>query len=318
MARVCHYGRGRSLLHDVAEIHDCNAVAQTFHRHDVVRNEQVRNRHAALKRAQQTQDFLTDRGVKRRGRFVKYDKLRAGDQRPRNTHSLLFACRQFDRKTIQILRPETHSLQHRGYHAEPGAGRCIALQGERLLDGLPHCPARVQRGERILKHHLQARPQRLEFPLRQSRNVGALEANTPARWLNQAKQTPADRRLSRSAFPDEPESLSPADLKADPIDSTDIVLALKVEALDQPFDGNQGICHRTIFEDVSIVAAALMARKSAAAISLRVTAWRGANSTSRTDPISTIRPSCRTATRLQYWATIPSSRVARTWAAPLW
>ena len=44
---------------------------------------------------------------------------------------------------------------------------------------------------------------------------------------------------------------------------------------------------------------ALMAPKSAAAISLRVTAWRGANSTSRTDPISTTRPSCRTATRLQ-------------------
>src|SRR5437879_6891654 len=121
----------------------------------------------------------------------------------------------------------------------------------------------------------------------------------PARWLNQAEQTPADRRLARSAFPDEPESLPPSDLKTDPIDSTDIVLAPKIEALDQPFDGYQGICHGTIFENVLVVGAALTARKSAAAISLRVTAWRGANSTSRTDPISTIRPSSRTATRWQ-------------------
>src|ERR1700755_2416876 len=234
----------------MAEIHDCNAVAQTFHCHDVVRNEQVRYRHAALKRAQQAQDFLTDRGIKRRGRFVEYDKLRAGDQRPRNTHSLLFACRQFDRKTIQVLRPETHSLQYLDYHDGPGAGRCIALQGERLLDGLPHCPARVQGGERILEHHLHARPQRLELPVREARDVGALEANTPARWLNEAEQTAADRRLARSAFPDEPESLTPSDLKADPIDSTDIVLALEIEALDQPFDGYQGICHRTIFKEV--------------------------------------------------------------------
>src|SRR5258707_15105845 len=121
----------------------------------------------------------------------------------------------------------------------------------------------------------------------------------PARWLDQAEQTPADRRLARSAFPDKPERLSPPDLKADSIYSADIVLALEVEALDQPFDSHQWICHRTILEDVLVVAAALTARKSAAAISLPVTAWRGVNSTSRTDPISTLRPSCRTATRLQ-------------------
>src|SRR5205807_10439359 len=104
--------------------------------------------------------------------------------------------------------------------------------------------------ERILEHLLRPRPQRVGFPCRGARDVGALEANTPARWLNQAEQTPADRRLARSACPDEPESLSPPDLKAEPIDRTDIVLALEVEAFGEPFDGYQGICHRTIIEDV--------------------------------------------------------------------
>jgi hypothetical protein len=119
-----------------------------------------------------------------------------------------------------------------------------------------------------LEHHLQTRPQRLEFPFRESRDVGAIEANTPARWFNEAEQTPTDRRLARSAFPDEPKSLSPPDLKADPIDGADIVSSLKVEALDQTFNDQQGICHRTIFGNVLVIPAALMARKSAAAISL--------------------------------------------------
>jgi hypothetical protein len=41
-------------------------------------------------------------------------------------------------------------------------------------------------------------------------------------------------------------------------------------ALNQPFDGLEAIRHQTIFEDV---AANMTARKSAAAINLRITAW---------------------------------------------
>src|ERR1700751_3595630 len=175
----------------------------------------------------------------------------------------------------------------------------MALQGERLLNGLSHCPARVQGAEWILEHHLQARSQRLEFANGEPRDVGALEANTPSRWFNEAAPTSTDRRLARSTFPNEPESPSPPNLKADPIDSTDIVLSLKVKSLDQAFDTHNGICHRTIFSDMLVLAAALTTRKSAAAISLRVTAWRGASSTSRIGPVSTIRPSFRTTTRSQ-------------------
>src|SRR5687767_6440904 len=60
--------------------------------------------------------------------------------------------------------------------------------------------ARVEGGERILKDHLDPRPQWAEFGLRKTGNVASLEQDATAVTVHQFDQKPPKRRLAGAAF----------------------------------------------------------------------------------------------------------------------
>jgi len=123
----------------------------------------------------------------------------------------------------------------------------------------------------------------------------------------------------RVRFPhDEPESLSPADSKLIPLVATDVILALEVKCLTALSTATRGSCHRTIFEDVLVVAAALTARKSAAAISSTSNGVARVDSNISNRTLFRISDLRQTATRVAIWGDDSEfRRVARTCGA-LW
>ena len=73
------------------------------------------------------------------------------------------------------------------------------VDDERFPHNLPHAHARVKRGKRILKHHLQVPAVRFEGARFQRREIGAFEEDLAGRRLTSAD---FKRALASAGYPD--------------------------------------------------------------------------------------------------------------------
>ena len=71
---------------------------------------------------------------------------------------------------------------------------------DRLTDDIAHAQARVQARIRVLKHHLGFAAQRLQSPLRQRRDVLAIEADRSGGRVDQPEDQTPDRTLAGARF----------------------------------------------------------------------------------------------------------------------
>ena len=97
-----------------------------------------------------------------------------------------------------------------------------AVHPERLADRATDRVARVERGERVLEHHLHPPPQRPQLRLAQVRDVGALEQDAAAGRLVQPEHRASDGRLSAPRLADEPDGLAALDRERDAVDRLDV------------------------------------------------------------------------------------------------
>src|SRR5206468_9238986 len=123
----------------------------------------------------------------------------------RQADALALAARELVRIAVVVLGAEADALQQL---LDPGphllATARLTKGPDRVPHDLPHAPARVQRGVRILEDHLHLAPHRVHRPAAEVRDVPPVEADDPAGRLEQPQQTAAERGLAAPRLPDEP------------------------------------------------------------------------------------------------------------------
>ena len=94
---------------------------------------------------------------------------------------------------MRVAFDETGTEAHRRHqlaHARIAFGtRADELKRlQRLADDLPDRHARIQRGIRVLKDHLQMTPRAAQLALRQMRQIASTKDHLPARRLSQTQE----------------------------------------------------------------------------------------------------------------------------------
>ena len=88
MLRAPKQRASRGELHDPAEIHHGDTVADMFDHREIVRDEKVRQVELALEIDEQVDNLSLDRNIEGRHRLVADDELRPRSKRPRDSKAL--------------------------------------------------------------------------------------------------------------------------------------------------------------------------------------------------------------------------------------
>ena len=207
--RVEHLPRRR--LHDVAEVHDRDAVRDLTNDREIMGDEQVGDPELLLEVLEQVEDLRLDRHVERGDRLVAHDQLGAQRNGPGDPDPLALAARELVRVAVVVLRVEAdalHQLLDRGTHP---ARRRDALDLERRADDAADRVARVQRVVRILEDHLRLAANRCQRLRREPRDLLALDLDPAAGRTDEHEHRSCGRRLARPALAHQPERLARPD-----------------------------------------------------------------------------------------------------------
>ena len=131
------------------------------HHRKIVRDEYVCEAEPVAQRLEQVHDLRLDRDVERGYRLVADDEVRLRRERTRNADALALTAGEFVRETIQHAWIEANDpKQLGGLLAAFGGVLRKPVHQHRLRHSFADCHPRIERGERILEHHLHAAAQR--------------------------------------------------------------------------------------------------------------------------------------------------------------
>ena len=186
----------RRRLGDQTQVHDRDVVCDVADDGEVVRDEKKPQLELARERDQEIRDLRLCRRVQRRQGLVEDDDRRARCERPCDGDALPLAPGELVRLAARRACREPNLLEELR-----DAGRSLRARGEtehreRVADLLADPAPRIQRGERVLEHHLQPRElvgsrapgKRLHLP--------PLEADRPGERSHHADGSACERRLA--------------------------------------------------------------------------------------------------------------------------
>ncbi len=211
--------RGKDLparrhFHDLAEIHDRNAMGHVLDDREIVADEQQREAELALQILQQIDDLRLDRNVERGNRLVAHDQLGFGRERARNADALTLAAGEFVGPAVQRLARQAHGVHQRcDANLEILRGFGEAEIADRLGQDVAHAHARVEARERILEHHLHAAAHLAHRARRSVVDTLAVEDDLARSNLEQPQNGAADRRLAAAGLADQRQRLAARDLE---------------------------------------------------------------------------------------------------------
>ena len=122
----------------------------------------------------------------------------------------------FPARTITFVRHAQSLSNAGGVTMEHGAIPLTELghrQAQRLADDLHDPLARVERGERVLEHHLHLPAERLELPAACRCDVVAAERDAPAGGIDQAHDRAGQRRLAAARLAHQADGLPLGDVQ---------------------------------------------------------------------------------------------------------
>ena len=147
----------RRHLDDLAEIHDGNAMRHVLDNSQIVADEEQREAELPLQILQQVDDLRLDGDVERRDRLVAHDQFGFRGKGPGDADALALAAREFVRPAAQRVARQAHGVhQRRNLRLEFGSRFGEAEIADRLGQDIADAHARIEAGERILEHHLDA------------------------------------------------------------------------------------------------------------------------------------------------------------------
>ena len=211
----------RSLLHDLAGVHDPDAVTHLGDHGEVVTDEQHRGVELLAEQLHKVEHFGLDGRVEGGGRLVQDQQGRFRGQRHGDDDPLQHAPRELVR--VRLEHPSGIGDLDR-LQRLLGALECLALAEPGDLEDLGNLTPDADRGVEcatgLLVHHRdRARPHRAQRTFVQRSEVLAVHgdrprAEPPVTW-QVSRDRERHRRLAGAGFPDEPERLVPADLERD-------------------------------------------------------------------------------------------------------
>ena len=223
-------------LHDPAEVHDRDPVAEILGAGQVVGDVDVAEVELVLEVEHQLQDLGPHRHVEHGDRLVGHQHVGIHDDRPRQHDPLLLPPRQvaWVLRQEQLDRRETNSLQ-RLDDLDPALRRRLhAVHPEGVADPLLHGHGRVQRGVGVLEHHLDVAADLAQPATAHLGDVIPLEEDRTVDRGSEPEQRPSQRRLAAAALTDQPHDLASVSWRVTP--ST--ALTVPESPAEQP-------CHRS-------------------------------------------------------------------------
>src|SRR5579859_2809816 len=246
MERVVEDFGGRRELHQLAQVHHPNPVADVFHDRQIVSDEEVSQAELSLEITEQIQNLRLDRYVEGRDRFVADDELWVEHERPRDADPLALAAAELVRVTPGVLGAKAdqgHDLADR----DVALGiRADIVDDESFADDVTHRHARVERAVGILKYDLHIAAEGFERVATEGKNILIFEPHLATRGFHESKDRPPGRRLAAARLADQSEGLAPLDLEGDVVDRVDLSdlaeedAAANREVLDEVPDRDEG------------------------------------------------------------------------------
>src|SRR3954468_8674220 len=139
MARVVHDFGGLTGLHNPAEVHDKDSLADVLDDGEIVRNEKIREAEPRLQVLQEINDLRLDGNVEGTDRFITDNQFWFDGEGSGNPDSLALATAEFVRITIGMVRSEADILEQFGDAMGPfraAGGEFVNVK--RLAENLPH------------------------------------------------------------------------------------------------------------------------------------------------------------------------------------
>ena len=210
MGRAREEIRRRRFLDEAAEIHHRHPVTKRPHHRQIMRDEEEGEAQARAQFQHQVQHLGLDIHVKGGDRLIGHDQRRIERQCAGNGNALALAAGEFMRKAASPGRVEAHHVEQSG-HAFFRRG--MAMHPQRLGQDLPHPHARIERGEGVLKHHLQPWPQRAQRLAPQRGDVLTLKADIASIGGMQPGDQPGQGGFAAAAFADNAQALAPRQMQ---------------------------------------------------------------------------------------------------------
>ena len=210
----------RCELHDPAEIHHRDTMADALHHSQVVRDEEIGEAVLVLQIHQQVYDLRLNGHVERGDRFVGDDQFGRRRHGARNGNALALAAGKLMRQVVGLISAKPDPLEQRIGSPPLFRSLCNPVRGKRLRYDLPGSLLRIERRIGILKDHLHMPSQRPQSPFGHIGNVPAQQLDPPPGWLMQPKDCLSYGRFSAAAFSDQAECLAGADGERHAIDGT--------------------------------------------------------------------------------------------------
>jgi hypothetical protein len=139
------------------------------HHREVVGDEQVRHPQRALQVDEQVQDLRPHAHVQGADRLVAYEQRRPQREGAGNDDTLPLAAAELVRVAPGMLRPQPHLHEQRRDTLPQRPSACDPAHQQRLADRVADRHARIERGRRVLEHHLHPRPRPRRVRLQQLR-----------------------------------------------------------------------------------------------------------------------------------------------------
>nr|WP_236637981.1 hypothetical protein [Mangrovicoccus ximenensis] len=215
----------RSLLDDLAEIHHRHVIGDMAHHLQVVADEEIGQVQLALDFPQQLQHLAAHRDVERSGRLVEQHHLGIDRDRPGDADALALAAAELVRITAEMFVAEPDQPQQFRDARRPVGGGQRQVQPERLVEHLADRHARVQRGIRVLEHHLQAAVHARELPRVEPPDIVAVQHDLALRRLDQPHQAARHGRFARTAFADQGQGAPRMQVEIDSVDGVELLAA---------------------------------------------------------------------------------------------
>src|SRR5215204_1960600 len=211
-------------LHDLAEVHNGDAVGDVLYHGEVVGDKDVGQVELFLQVLQEVDDLGLDRDVESRDGLVADYQARVERDGPGDPYPLTLAPGELVRVAVVVLGAQTNDLQEL-LHALLAISRGVAAHivgPQGLGDDVAHRHAGIQASVGVLEDDLHV-PAHVEHAFAVvTQYVLALEDHLALRRLQQPEDEAGQRTLSAPGLAYEPERLSAPDGEVDAVHGLDV------------------------------------------------------------------------------------------------
>src|SRR5829696_8314619 len=207
----------RTDLHDLAQIHHRYPIRDVPDHRKVVRDEEVGQRELGLQLVQQVDHSSLDRHVQGRHRLVQHDQLRLQGQSPRNADPLTLAAGELLGVTAGMAGLEADQAEQL---IDPIEDVCLRVveDSHRFGDQVEDRHTRVERGHRILEHHLKVASHLFTHFAPHAVHRFVEDDDAAAGGWFQVEHLQQRGGFATTRLTDQSEGLALLDLEVDPID----------------------------------------------------------------------------------------------------